>query len=163
MSCFTFTNFFCASSYPPSPKKKFTKSQNEPGVLMRLGLTIHEIYDECGPPSDPIKATKGCRSSFSPHSLSSSHPSKHGHLPLFCLHPLGFGWFADDPHVCIFTTLYSLSSDGRPLRPIPCFPSMHLILSCFTSYSIVSLATAACPLFSHASHCRRLRSIRCTY
>ena len=93
---------------------------------MRLGLTIHEIYDGCGPPSD--KATKGRRLLIL--SLSSPHSSKHGHLPLFCLHPLGFGWFADDPHACIFTTLYSLSSDGRPSRSIP-FPSssMHLIVS----------------------------------
>ena len=40
---------------------------------MRLGLTIHEIYDGCGPPSD--KATKGRRLLILSLSLPLTHLS----------------------------------------------------------------------------------------
>lgn len=102
-------------------------------VLGRLGLThdlrsLRRVWSSCD------KAAKGRRSSppFT-FPIHLSTPST-----AFCLHPRGFGWFADDSHALHFLRfVLLLFSDGRLLRPIPCFPSMHhcliLLLFCILS------------------------------
>src|SRR5260221_9996658 len=88
---FPFLFFFAhPPTLPPEEKKNHQSRKTNRASSCASVSRFHEIYDGCGPPSDPDKATKGRRSSFSPHSPSSSHSSKHGHLPLFCLHPPRF-------------------------------------------------------------------------
>jgi hypothetical protein len=127
-----FFSFICASLNPLLPSKKTPKSHYEPASSGdSVSHTIYEVYDECG-----LLAIRRQKVAVLPPFTFPIHLSTPS--TAFCLHPRGFGWFADDSHALHFLRfVLLLFSDGRPLRPIPCFPSMHhcliLLLFCILS------------------------------